>query len=227
MTVGFSMKTFKFLTDIEKNKCDRAWLEEHKDAYKAHLLYPLQELASGLSDTMLSIDHCFEVMPQRTVSRIYRDTRFSHDKSLFKSTMWITFKRSEKTWRDTPAFFFEIFPEGYRYGMGFYQASSYTMHGLRQIIAAHPDKFRKIMSKVSTMCEVQGERYKREAFCGLPDDIKEVVMRKNFYVQIKRPIDDCILNGNISKELSANYKMLNDLYAFLLAAKIRIVSGGA
>jgi hypothetical protein len=54
---------------------------------------------------MLSIDPYFDVHPaiNRTISKIYRDTRFSNDKSPFKTTMWITFKRPEKNWKDAPA----------------------------------------------------------------------------------------------------------------------------
>ncbi len=58
-----------------------------------------------------------KVSPQinRTISRIYRDTRFSKDKSPYKTTMWVTFKRPVKEWQNAPAYFFEITLESYRY----------------------------------------------------------------------------------------------------------------
>mgnify|MGYP001567660317 CR=1 FL=1 len=59
-----------------------------------------------------------------------KDTRFSKDKSPFKCTMWITFKRPNKEWKGAPAYFFEIPTESYRYGMGFYSAGKETMDKL-------------------------------------------------------------------------------------------------
>ncbi len=89
---------------------------------------------------MLTIDPSFGIRPavDKTISRIYRDTRFSKDKSLFKSTMWLTFKRPRKDWKDAPAYFLEISPDSYRYGMGYYSVSSDTMYKFREMIDKKP-----------------------------------------------------------------------------------------
>jgi hypothetical protein len=59
------------------------------------LVVMLVILVGALGEFMLSIDPWFEVTPavDRTISRIYCDTRFAKDKSPYKTTMWITFKR--------------------------------------------------------------------------------------------------------------------------------------
>lgn len=125
---GFLPETLEFLGNLEANN-NKVWFEMHKQEYQEHLLQPLQDLVVDLSGFILTIDPYFETTPaiNKTISRIHRDTRFSRDKSPYRSTMWITFKRSRKDWKDAPAYFFEISPDSYRYGMGFYSASKGTV----------------------------------------------------------------------------------------------------
>ena len=112
---GFSLQTLDFL-QTNKVKNNKSWFEENKHIYKQFLLEPLQNLVTDLSEVMLSIDPVFETKPaiNKTISKIYRDTRFSKDKSLFKKVMWIVFKQPTKEWKDAPCYFFEISPNGYR-----------------------------------------------------------------------------------------------------------------
>lgn len=129
---GFSQESLDFLGNLKANN-NRMWYEANRQVYINCLLEPLQNLVVDIGAFMLTIDPYLEVTPaiDKTISRIYRDTRFSRDKSPYKSTMWITFKRPNKEWKDAPAFFFEISPDSYRYGMGFYSAGKKTMDRFR------------------------------------------------------------------------------------------------
>jgi uncharacterized protein (TIGR02453 family) len=136
---GFPPATFHFL----KTLCDNSrkeWFELHKSDYQDHVLKPL---VAESGQSMLSIDPAFEATPalNKTISRIYRDTRFSKDKSPYKTSHWIAFKRPGKEWKDYPAYFFEISPGSYRYGMGFYSACRQTMDDFRKSIDGNPESF--------------------------------------------------------------------------------------
>ena len=78
--------------------------------------------------------------------------------------MWIVFKRSNKDWaRYIPAYFLEIDPKSYRYGLGFYDAPPDLMTRFRLRIDEDPESFLKAVGwfakqKVFTL---EGERYKR------------------------------------------------------------------
>lgn len=144
---GFSRASIAFLRELKANN-NKQWFESHKGDYHALLLTPLKELVAALGDFMLSIDPNLEVTPSvnKTIARIHRDTRFSRDKSPFKTSLWITFKRPQKDWQDAPAYFFEISPASYRFGMGFYQATPNTMAKLRELIDKDPKQFKKVIS---------------------------------------------------------------------------------
>ena len=139
---GFAPETFEFLRNLKANN-NKTWFEAHRQAYQEYLLQPLRDLVVEMGGFMLTIDPYFEVRPaiNKTISRIHRDLRFSRDKSPYKSTMWITFKRPWKDWKEAPAYFFELSSDSYRYGMGFYSASKNTMDRLREQIDRKPQEF--------------------------------------------------------------------------------------
>ena len=224
MQNSISEKSFQFLAALEKHTNDKGWFEEHKTEYKQYIHDPLYELAERLGPVMLSLDAGFEVSPRKVISRIYKDTRFSRDKALYKSNMWLTFKRPDKAWHDAPCFFFEIFPDGFRYGMGFYQATSTTMTAIRNAIAEKPQDFLQLMKKALKVYQVQGESYKKPPKSELPSAANEIILRRNFYLQCWHapaalPLDD------LMHELVPHYECLRDLYTYLLRAKARIAEG--
>ncbi|MED8913227.1 DUF2461 family protein [Escherichia coli] len=78
---------------------------------------------------MQSIDSHIEVSPTigKTISRIYQGMRFSKDKSRFRNRMCLTFRQDKKYWIDYPVYFFEIRPDSFYYGLGYYSATQATM----------------------------------------------------------------------------------------------------
>ena len=215
---GFSSKGLRFLREVRKRN-SKPWFEENRSVYTDHLLAPFQQLVAVLSGTMLSIDPMFEVRPaiNKTISRIYRDTRFSNDKSLYRDTMWLTFKRPVKDWQDRPGFFFELTPTTYRYGMGFYQARRSTMDAFRQTIDRNPRKFLRATSfyRTDNRFELHGEKYKRPLESDHPDTIQDWYQRKSWYLACNRKIDDIVQSPDLVDELREGFVMLKSLYLFV------------
>ena len=67
---------------------------------------------------MLQIDPYLATEPRvdKTICRIRRDTVRSHDKTLYRDTMWIIFKRGKMHGAEVPGIYFEITPWGFQYG---------------------------------------------------------------------------------------------------------------
>ena len=223
---GFSRRTFTFLRDLGRNN-DKAWFEAHRADYEEHVLQPLRDLVTDVADFMLGIDLSFEVAPAvgKTISRIYRDTRFSGDKSPFRDHMWIVFKRSNKDWaRYIPAYFLEISPKSYRYGLGFYDAAPDLMARFRQRIDEDPDSFLEAVGwfakqKVYTL---EGERYKRAIGQDKPEPIRTWYGYKSFYLTHDRPIDDAILSPKFAGQLMKHFGLAAPLYRYVhrIAAQV-------
>jgi uncharacterized protein (TIGR02453 family) len=216
---GFSHKTFAFLRDLGRNN-DKAWFDAHRAIYEEHVLQPLRDLVTDMADFMLGIDLSFEVAPAvgKTISRIYRDTRFSADKSPFRDCMWIVFKRSGQDWaRYIPGYFLEINPRSYRYGLGFYDAAPDLMARFRQQIDEDPKSFLKAVAWFGKqdVFTLEGETYKRPLGRDKPDPVRTWYQYRTFYLACNRTIDEAILSPQFADQLIAHFGLAGPLYHYI------------
>lgn len=172
---------------------------------------------------MLTVDPYFETRPavNKTISRIYRDTRFSRDKSPYRSTMWFTFKRPGRNWQDAPVYFFEIAPDGYNYGMGFYSASKDTMDRLREKIDKKSKEFLKAISFYQQQQDfvLEGETYKRILDERKNEEILNWYQRRNLYLICRRAIDKRLFDRALLDDLIYGFRVLAPFYQYLRELK--------
>jgi uncharacterized protein (TIGR02453 family) len=215
---GFSSATIDFLRNLSENN-NKIWFEENKDSYKRLLLAPMQALVMDMNNYILSIDPSIDVTPSagKTISRIHRDTRFSKDKSPYKDTMWITFKRPSEDWSSNPAFFFEISPNSYRYGMGFFSATPHTMELFRESIDNSLAAFKKAIAfyPKQHVFIIEGDKYKRTLDKNKPEHILDWYQRKNLYLVCNKNIDEVLFSDELVHELKSNFSIISDFYHYL------------
>jgi uncharacterized protein (TIGR02453 family) len=222
---GFSPETLKFLRALKINN-NKVWFEKHRNDYEEYVLEPLQNLVMDLGEFMLTIDPRFEITPEvnKTISRIYRDTRFSKDKSPFRSTVWIVFKNQTKDWSTLASgYFFELSVDSYRYGMGFYSAAPAIMSKFREMIDEYPREFLKAISffeKQKTFV-LEGEKYKRIIDKSKPEKIQNWYQRKNMYLVCNRKIDKVLFSKKLVKDLASGFKMISPLYHYFQKTNIK------
>jgi len=214
----FSKESLAFLSTV-KRKNSKEWFQENRDKYEEYLLEPFRMLVSELGSEMLEIDPEFEIRPliNKTISKIFRDTRFSKDKSFFKNQMWLTFKRPSKEWKDAPAYFFELMTDSYRYGLGYYSASRNRMDIFRESIDANPKEFIKAISfygKHSPL-QLKGDIYKRPLKGKRPEIIQNWYQRKSFYLVCTKKIDKTLFSAKLKTEIIKSFKTLSPLYKYL------------
>jgi uncharacterized protein (TIGR02453 family) len=221
---GFTPQAPEFLRQLTAHG-SKAWFEEHRANYQTHLLAPFQTLVAEVGPIMLMIDPEFEIAPavNKTLSRIYRDIRFSRDKTPFHGSMWLTFKRPQREWTDAPAYFMELFPDSYRYGMGFYSASAQTMACFRQAISDNSTRFLQAVSfyRDSSSFLLEGETYKRVQDASQPAELQPWFQRKSLYITCNRPLDELLFSPSLAAELSRAFELLAPLYHYLQAAAAR------
>ncbi len=222
---GFSPKTLKFLRVLKANN-NKPWFQSHKADYEEYVLQPLRDLVTDLGDFMLDIDPCFEITPaiNKTISRIYRDTRFSKDKSPFRSTVWFTFKNSNKDWTThVCGYFLELSPNSYRYGMGFYNAAPAIMGKFRQMIDEDPKEFLKAISFFGKQKAfvLEGDKYKRIIDKTKPEKIQNWYQRKNMYLVCNRKIDDILFSNKLADDLIDGFNLIAPFYHYLEKLRIK------
>lgn len=133
---GFSPRAIDFLWDVGFYN-ERSWFLEHKQDYLDLIDRPLKELA-GEVQQQLSDSHPHLGLWAH-VARIYRDQRRSHGLGPYKDHLWFTLRPPlDVEWQAWPTPWFEIGPDRWSYGMGYYQARPATMERHRRRIDRHP-----------------------------------------------------------------------------------------
>jgi uncharacterized protein (TIGR02453 family) len=216
---GFTPEAIAFLRDIGVNN-NKPWYEANKSRYREYALKPFQDLVADLSGFMMDIDPYFVTTPavDKTISRIYRDTRFSKDKSLYRNNIWLTFKRSSKDWKEAPAYYFDLTPEGYHYGMGFYSASKAIMDRFRKALARDSEAFLKVIAfyQAPNPFSLEGEKYRRiTSPPDLPEPLQEWYRYKSFYLASNHTRDDLLFSRKLIEVLMEGFGMLAPLYSYL------------
>ncbi|HYE83958.1 MAG TPA: DUF2461 domain-containing protein [Clostridia bacterium] len=220
MFQGFSIETVNYLKGLKENN-NKQWFEENRDRYKEYLLAPMQQLVLELGPHMLSIDPLFEVSPRKSMSRINRDVRFSNDKSPYRANMWISFKRVYLDWKEEPVYFFEIFPDYYRYGMGFYNIPKEALYTLRSMIGEKKKEFNKVHSlyKKQNTFLIEGDKYKRIINPELTEELNDWYQRKEIYFVCNRKIDSRLFSSGLVKDITDGFKLLEPMYNFFLSLR--------
>lgn len=149
MFQGFSPETIEFLWGIRFNN-EKTWFEAHKPDYLKYLYQPMKELGADVQDKLL------ERFPKSQlnlkISRIYRDARRLFGRGPYKDHLWLTLFRwdgGEEGAR--PALWFEITPDEWSYGMGFWCAKAAVMEQHR----ARMDRDCKPLLKLASRLDKQ------------------------------------------------------------------------
>jgi len=216
--MAFSKEMLDFLVE-NKLRNDRPWYNERKEEFTKKVLMPLQELVGKLTPLMKEIDPLFEVSPKvdKTISRVYRDTRFTHDKSLFRDVMWIVFKRMKHLGDEgVPGFWFEIGPNGAVYGMGSYDPPKEFLEEMRKRILAKDPLFLKAkkMFESQQIFTLDGERFKRSKHPEQPAEIKFWIDRKNVSLMAKNKDFQLLLSDQLAAKLEADFRLIQPMYEF-------------
>ena len=220
----FSQSTIDFLFE-NRMRNDREWFHANKGRYTELVLAPLCELVSALEPTIHGIDPLLICEPKvsRSISRIYRDTRFSRDKSLYRDVMWASFDRKRDMLRHPlPGFFFEISPAGYRYGCGYYDADRAVMALIRERAVAGDRRFLAANRayRAQKTFQLEGELYKRAHFPGQPADVRDWVERKTLCF-IHNGTDPALLfSDRLAGAVARDLALLKPEYEVLLGCEL-------
>jgi uncharacterized protein (TIGR02453 family) len=216
---GFSQETIDFFFQLRENN-NKEWFHAHREEYQKYVREPFKALVNEMGPMMLSIDTQFEIDSRRTISRINRDIRYTRDKSPYRANMWITFKRLSLDWKTEPVFFFEIFPEYYRYGMGYYITPRSTMDEIRSMMDREDERFTEIrkLYKSQDVFTIEGAKYKRLFNKEQPEDLKEWYRRKELIFVCKR-MDDLIFKPQLIDVMYNDFKLIEPIYHFLSGLK--------
>ena len=139
---GFPKEAFTFLRDLKRNN-NRDWFLEHKQIYETKVRAPMVELIEALQPEIKKFAPEILVSP-RGIFRIYRDVRFSPNKSPYKTHIAASF--DPKGPRNASAgLYLHLEPGRVFLGGGIYHPDSPQLLAIRNQIASQHRNLRKII----------------------------------------------------------------------------------
>lgn len=204
-----------FLMQLNRFNDSKAFYEENKEKIKSGITVPMRQIAAALSDDMLELDELMNTIPTKMVSRVRRDTRYTHDKRLYRENMWIMFMRPKKEWRGYPCMWFEVTPAMWSCGVGTYAATPDFMEKFREHLRAEPQRFlAAVDSALSAGAIFDAEHYKRpKPDC--PKGLEEYYNAKYFYFIFSSFALEKLEGEEIIDILREKFKKYAPLYSFL------------
>jgi len=144
----FTRKTFDFLRELAKNN-NREWFKANKDRYERDVQTPAFNFIQDFSSHLNKLSPHFRADPRPvggTLFRIYRDIRFSKDKSPFKTHTGIQFRHTHGKDAHAPGFYLHLDPEGCFMGLGIWRPDGKTLKRIREGLVEDPKGWRKATS---------------------------------------------------------------------------------
>jgi uncharacterized protein (TIGR02453 family) len=149
---GFSRGALTFLRQLKRNN-KRDWFLAHKETYDSEVLGPLKLLVEEVDVRFGDFAPEFVGDPKRSIFRIYRDVRFSKDKSPYKThaASWFKHQNSghgvgSESHGSGAGFYFHLEPGASFLAGGIWMPPRPTLNQLRDSIAAKPAEFEKTIT---------------------------------------------------------------------------------
>jgi len=140
---GFSEDFFVFLTELKANN-NRKWFADNKPRYEASVAEPCLDFIAALGPHLSEISPHFLAVPKKiggSMFRIYRDTRFSKDKTPYKTNAGLQFRHVLGKDAHAPGFYLHLDPDEIFIGGGLWKPPSPALAKIRARIDAHGDKW--------------------------------------------------------------------------------------
>ena len=218
MFQGYTQETVDFLWGIRFNN-ERDWFLPRKEIYQKHLLEPTRALAEQVYEGVHAA--CPHEPLLVKVSRIYRDARRLHGRGPYKDHLWFAIRTGDEDWTGRPTFYFEIGPDYYSYGMGFWCAKADMMSRYRQRIDRHPEELTALVEAFNRQNTfvLAGPDYARSKgqTCEL---LRPWYQKKSINLSHDQPLDERIFSPELAQDVLAGFLELMPLYRYfaLIAA---------
>ncbi len=214
MFQGFSPETVDFMWGVRFNN-ERGWFEAHKSEYKTYLEYPMKELCRELYKGMDEKYGALGLVSR--VCRIYRDARRLHGRGPYKDHLWLTISQPAERWSCLPTFWFEIAPDNYSFGLGYWMAKASTMAKLRARMDNDPETMEKLVRKLEKQdtFQLQGEPFKKQKEA--PSELLSpwYNMKGGFSMSCERPHDELLFSPELKPHILERWALLVPLFRYL------------
>ena len=209
-----SPKVFDFLTKLKENN-NRPWFNEHKSLYQ-EAYAEMVEVAEELIRKMGMHDVLEPMTGKQSLFRIYRDVRFSKDKSPYKLHLSGRMKRASKLRRG--GYYFHIEPGASFIGGGFWGPNSNDLKRIRQEIAMDAEPLRAIIADpnfINTFGELKGDRVKTAPKGYQKDHPNIDLLRYKQFLLARNFSDEEVLSPDFVDQMNESFRHMRPFFDYM------------
>lgn len=214
---GFSPDALAFLRALKRNN-RRDWFQPRKEKYEAVIKAPMLELVNALNQEFSRFAPDYITPPEKAVYRIYRDTRFSPDKTPYKTHIAAIFPRRTAIKREGAVFYLHFTEKELLAFGGVYGPDREELLAYRNLLQEHYLEFETILAEKRlrrTVGAMQGEQMTRLPK-GFPCDhpAEGLLRRRQWYLEAILDIK-LLTTPRLVPELARRFEAMAPLVAFL------------
>ena len=215
MFTGFTDETVDFMWGIRFNN-ERTWFEAHKDVYLTQFYQPMRELSAELYDFIREKRSDYGLISK--VTRIYRDARRLHGRGPYKESLWFSVEQPSEQWTAHPTLWFELSPDGWYCGMGYYMPKPLTMAKLRARIDRDPKTMEALTRRLNGQQELtlETEDYKRPRAAAPSPLLEPWYKMKSFSILHQDKLTEELFSREIVDHLKRDFEFLLPYYDYFI-----------
>lgn len=216
----FTQDYLNFLTELSENN-NRDWFNANKKRFKDQVEAPFKNFIAELIDHTSAIDPEIAITPKEAIFRIYRDTRFSKDKTPYKTHMSAVIAKGGRKGKKAGGIYIHSGFDDFKIYSGFYMPTPKEVQLVREAIVSDLSGFQSIIDEPDfkdKFGELQGDEHKR-----VPKEFAEaaekqpLLYKKSYYVFHKFE-PDAILKEDLVKVCIDHFKAAQPLGDFFMSA---------
>lgn len=213
MFQGFSDKTVDFMWNLRFNN-RRDWFLEHREECREVFTGPMQalseEIFAYLKDKLPGYDlYC-------RMCRVYRDARYVHGGGPYRDNLWFSVQQQTEDYPGTVCFWFEIAPEGWNYGLGYYILRPLAAAKLRARMDRDPKPMAALAGALSGQSEfvLEGPSYARPRQAAEPL-LQPWYDKRNIALLHREELTEELFSRAVVGRIEKGYDSLLPLYRYL------------
>ena len=160
---GFPPEAPQFFRGLARHN-NREWFQARKAIFEEHVKQPMRQLVEALNGELRKFAPAYVTDPEKAIYRIYRDTRFSKDKTPYKDHVAASFHSRSAGGRGDAGYYVAMSHKETAIGGGIYMPQPEALLAIRNHIAEHHRELRKILQARAVkelLGEMQGEQLSR------------------------------------------------------------------
>ena len=213
----FTQDAIEFFRELELNN-NKPWFEANKKRYEASVKKPMEAFVARVIERMRELDPQIVMQPKDAIFRIYKDVRFSTDKTPYKTNAGAVISRGGRKDHSTPGIYFHFDPRRLGVASGYYAVDPEMLKKFRSFLASNLEEFEQQLNDpvfAKTFKGIEGEKNKI-----LPPELREAAAKqpylynKQFYYWAEHDVEE-VLRDDLEELLIGHYRAAQSMNEFL------------